>query len=291
MIERKLLNDNSIQVIGTLTDVECKEGATKDGRDYISGKITVKVKEKSLELHFFSMKMTKQGAISKLYNTYSTLDTYRGHRVEISGDIDESKIVNGSEIRRGNTLNARFVNLLKETDSREDSATFSIAGFVKNGLTSVMNRDGTAVIDYGMVLGQANYNNSFAKYLRFNVTPSNQVVVNGITNNFSVGDTVKIDGVLDFNIETITMQEENDFGASQPKTVQRTTRRYVITGGKKIVGDEAYTKEEIDELVLGTEKDDQAQVANRGNNIGGNQSPVGTGTTTAARLSTQPKLI
>ena len=288
MIERKLLTDNNVKVIGTLTDVEVREGSTKDGRDYISGKITIKSNDKSLQMHFFSMKLTKSGSVSKLYNTYSTLDTLRGHRVEVTGEIDESKIVEGTQLRRGNTLNAKFIKVISEVDTKADEASFTFAGFVKDNLACVYEQDGATVKDYIITLGQATYNNGMAKYIRFNVDKANSTAINGIQNNFAVGDSIKIEGSLDFNIETVTNTTQNDFGPDTVKQYQKSTRRYVINSGKKIVDEFAYTQDEINELAIAADADDKKAIADRGNT---NTSVAPTATAATPRTASQPKLI
>lgn len=286
-MERKLINTNTIHIVGTLTDVDLKTAATKDGREYISGNIIVKSNEKDYKIRLFTMKMTKKNEVSKIYNNFLTLSDAINKRISVSGSIDEAKIPENNVIKRGNQLSGQFVNILSSTSEEKDVAEFEIVGFIKQALTAVYEADGVTIKDYSLVIGNPNYNCSLAKYIRLNVDKTNQNAINTLTNSFAVKDTVSFHGNLDFVVETETRVEKNDFGADTVKTFQRNSKRYVIDGGKKLIGDVAYTPAEIEELLVATEQDDNARLSNSNSST---SSPAGTvlGTT---KSSVQPKLI
>ena len=71
MIERKLINDNVLTVVGTLTDATINVSTAANGKDYVRGSVNVKSNDKTISLNFFTMKLTKDNTVSKLYNTYS----------------------------------------------------------------------------------------------------------------------------------------------------------------------------------------------------------------------------
>lgn len=285
-MERKLVNTNTIHIVGTLTDVDLKTAATKDGREYISGNITVKSNEKDYKIRLFTMKMTKKNEVSKIYNNFLTLSDAINKRISVNGSIDEAKIPENNVIKRGNQLSGQFVNILSSTSEEKDIAEFEIVGFIKQALTAVYETDGVTIKDYSLVIGNPNYNCSLAKYIRLNVDKTNQNAINTLTNSFAVKDTVSFHGNLDFIVETETRVEKNDFGADTVKTFQRNSKRYVIDGGKKLIGDVAYTPAEIEELLVATEQDDNARLSSNSNT----PSTAGTvlGTT---KSSVQPKLI
>lgn len=285
-MERKLINTNTIHIVGTLTDVDLKTAATKDGREYISGNIIVKSNEKDYKIRLFTMKMTKKNEVSKIYNNFLTLSDAINKRISVSGSIDEAKIPENNVIKRGNQLSGQFINILSSTSEEKDVAEFEIVGFIKQALTAVYETDGVTIKDYSLVIGNPNYNCSLAKYIRLNVDKTNQNAINTLTNSFAVKDTVSFHGNLDFIVETETRVEKNDFGTDTVKTFQRNSKRYVIDGGKKLIGDAAYTPSEIEELLVATEQDDNARLSN---------SSLSASNTTGAVLGTkssvQPKLI
>ena len=250
MITRKLNNENKIDIVGIMTDAEVKTGVSAKGTEYINGKVTVKVQEtKTYALHFYANKITKDGTISKLYNTYSSLPTYIGRKVSITGSIREAKISAGSEIRYGNSLDLRFINILADGDQTEECAKFSVSGYIIGGLTDVYNEDGTTIRNHIITVGQANYNNSEAIHIRLNVDPKNVAAVNSIRNNFTLNTTVNFKGVLDFRVENQEIVEENDFGGATTRIIQRSTRNYLVQTGKIFHDDnDIYLPEEIKEL-------------------------------------------
>lgn len=286
-MERKLVNTNRIHIVGTLTDVDLKTAATKDGREYISGNIIVKSNEKDYKIRLFTMKMTKKNEVSKIYNNFLTLSDAINKRVSVDGSIDEAKIPENNTIKRGNQLSGQFVNILPLNSEEKDVAEFEIVGFIKQALTAIYEPDGATIKDYSLVIANPNYNCSLAKYIRLNVDKTNQGAINTLINSFAVKDTASFHGNLDFVVETETKIEKSDFGTDTVKTLQRNSRRYVIDGGKKLIGDVAYTPAEIEELLVATEQDDNVRLANSNSNTpnSANLGFVGT------KSSVQPKLI
>ena len=287
MIERNLVSDNLVTVVGTLVDVDSKVATSGSGNEYIRGKVSVRSNNKVLEMNFFTMKMTKSNQVSKLYNTYATLDTLRGKRVSITGYIDEAKVPSNGEIRKGNSLYLRFINVLADTDATPDSATFKVSGFIQEGLKAVYDEDGATVKDYTLVLAQADYTKKRSKQFHFEVNKENTAAINSINERFTVGTTCTLNGNLDFDIETITTQVQNDFGPATTRTTQRSSKRYVVTSGSLVVDDTAYTSEEISELLAGAREDDKAQLER-------SKQSFGTGGVAANEKkpsSAQPKLI
>lgn len=283
MIERALLNENTVTVVGTLVDASANASTSKDGNDYVRGKVSIKSNGKTIELNFFTMKMTKTGAVSKLYNTYMTLGDLKGKRVEVTGYIDEAKVPTNGTIRRGNSLYLRFVKVLSDTDTTPDVASFKISGFIQEGLKAVYNEDGATIKDYNIVVGQSDYKREQAKQFRFNVDPANQAAIDGMNQKFTVGTSAVFAGNLEFDIETKVTQIEQDFGPAITKTNQYSTKRYVITSGSVVVDDTAYTQDEIKILLAGAAEDDKKRLSSR----------QGTGATvsTQTRTTAQPKLI
>lgn len=289
MIERNLLKDNNLRVVGIVTDVSSNISTSKKGQDFIRGKITVNVRDRAIDLNFFAMKLTKANTVNKMFESYSTLNELIGQRVQINGYIDESKFVSGNSVRHGNSLYARFINVVGE--GVEDEATFKVTGFIQEGLKAVYEDDGATVKDYNLVLGQATYNNSSAKLFHFNVDKTNVAAISSINERFTVGVTATLCGDLDFDVETKKQVIEQDFGPALTKTSQRSIRRYVVTSGSLVADDMAYTPDEISELLANAQTEDQALI-----NSAANNSNVGIGVPVTSqptvRASTaQPKLI
>ena len=149
--------------------------------------------------------------------------------------------------------------------------------------------DGATIKDYVIVLGQADYKNTMTKQIRLNVDKANQMAVNSLNEKFTKGVSCVFNGNLDFDIETITTEEPQDFGPAIHKTIQRSIKRYVISSGSIIPDETAYTQAEIDELNKGADEDDATVLKTRG-------TVAGTGGTVAVQQTNKspyarPKLI
>lgn len=286
MIERNLIRDNALHIIGTLVDVNLREDQSKAGKDYIRGKISVKTNSQVIELNLFTMKLTKGGEVSKLYNTYATLDSLKNRRVSVEGYIDEASIPAGNEVRKGNSLYARFISPLAANDTREDSATFEVSGFIKEGLKAIYASDGATIKDYELRLAQSNYQKTAALEFRFNVNKENQNAIDSLNEKFTVNTSCTLSGVLDFDVENVTTTIANDFGPSTTNTYQVSTRRYVIVSGSLVADESAYTQEEIDELLEGSRKKDLETL-----NARSTTSDTTTRISNVKPSSAQPKLI
>lgn len=251
---------NKQTVIGTLADVaiDRKTSAATAGKpsvNYLIGKFTVKVvranEEQLIDIAIkYTTEMTKAGAQNKNYATLIKLADQVGRRVSVTCELEENKFVNQDKLIKTNRLTMSFINFLTATDVKEDEATFDVEGFVVEQLHPAMRRknDETYISHYEMKIAQANWTGKLAKVLTFAVDVENQAAIDFITNNYLNGNTVRLFGNIDYQVETVTTTQEVDFGAPITRTYQNTLKLFKINKGNK---DETkpFTGEEIDELV------------------------------------------
>ena len=94
--ENKLLRENSIKIVGRLTDAQVTLGNRKDnGQGYISVDATVvsliNGVSNEFKVNFYTNQLTKDGKQSKLYDSYNKLPEMIGKKVEIDGEIRENR--------------------------------------------------------------------------------------------------------------------------------------------------------------------------------------------------------
>src|SRR5574344_2679430 len=84
---------NNVEVVGTIKNVDLRLGMSNAGKDYISGKVDVEVREKDkinvITVRVFSLKLKKDGNENGLYKGYKTvMDEYNtGDKVRITGSL------------------------------------------------------------------------------------------------------------------------------------------------------------------------------------------------------------
>ena len=106
------LKMNKVNVNGVLTEVNTEVKTDKNGKEYIGGKIVVKCVlegvENLIEMRVFSYKMTKAGAVSKLFTAYSNLEGLINRRVRVEGEFREEKMVDQTSgtVRAFNSISA-----------------------------------------------------------------------------------------------------------------------------------------------------------------------------------------
>lgn len=252
--------ENRIDIIGTLESNNLIKDTSPKVGAYIRGDMVIKVqhpKPMSIPISYFAGALTKDNKPRKLYSQLENLRV--GQRIAISGQIQDNKFwdaTRGSLVKT-KRLGLVFINPVKESD--EDKAEFVFSGFVAENLKEVVDRDGV-VTGLSIKIAQADYQGTRALVIPFNVDPKNSAAIRHIEENYTVRKSVKVSGVLDYNIITETREEAVDFGAPIVRTFQRNISNLIITGGTA-VSDGAYEVEDISILLEGDKTDDERVMA------------------------------
>lgn len=250
-----LTRENKVEIIGTLDSINVVKDTTASVGPYIRGSMVISVtspKQMNIPLNFFAAATTKEGKPRKLYGQLETLQ--QGSRVNITAQIQDNKFWDQArgQLVKTKRLSVVFINNVRAGD--EDKAVFTYSGFINKPLRETFNKEGEPV-GYEIDIAQANYLNSRAEIVTFNVDPKDTRSVNYITSEYTSGKTVKISGDLDYDIKTETVEEEVDFGKPQIRTFQRNISNLMITGGA-YVEEGIYDKSDIDMLLAGDLADD-----------------------------------
>ena len=266
---------NTVKIIGTLVEANLKEGMTKPSAErpsnkYINGDLVVKVcnpangTEMMIDVPVFVSELKKDRTVSKVFTALQKIESEIGRRLEINAALSENKFYsdrNGAIIKT-NRLRMAFYSVLPVGDTKEDCATFSINGFIVEPLREKVNRDG-ALVCYELKLGQSDYSERKAEIYTITVDANNTSAADYIRDNYQKGDTVTLNGFINYNVETVTVKQEAEFGEPIVKTYQNTTKQFVCVSGKKEL--DGYTDEVIANLITGAKEDD-AEILNKAKN-------------------------
>ena len=266
-MENKLFRTNTFKVVGRLLNTDVRTGTLKsNGQEYISIDVTVQStiggKNNEFEISLFANKLTKDGKPSQLYTSYSKLPELVNKKVEISGDIRENRYFssNLNQIISTQQLNGRWVRGV--ADSSADEATYELGGFIVKSLVERQNKAGE-VYRYDLTIAQSNYAGNGLSMYTLHVDPSRRDILAGVE-GYNVGDTVRLNGSLNFTVETVTAASNNDGGFGEPVTRTYTNRQrsFFIEGGSAPIQDDtAYDNVTIKTLIDAYNANDVALTA------------------------------
>lgn len=273
-----LLKQNTFKVVGRLVSQDLKILNKKsDGTGFISGNIIVEANldgaKNEFEISFYANEKTQDGKVSALYTQYSKLGELVGKKIEVSGDIRESRFwsSNANQMVSAQKLSGRFVHGVAETTN--DEGTWEIGGFVVEGLKERTNKDGD-IYRYDLTLGQANYRGDSMSRFVLHINPADAEIVAGV-GRYSVGQTVQVNGDLRFIVTEVRSERKNEGGFGEPvvKVFTNRQRNFFITGGSApitSVENGMYSSDIIRNLVAAYKAAD-VQLAEKGKNGGGSQ--------------------
>lgn len=254
-MENSLFAKNTIKIVGHLVSAEIKTGNRKDnGAGFITVNAIVQSniegKTNEYEVSFSASQMTKDGKVSQLYTSYSKMKELEGRKVQIDGDMRENRYWSTrlNQLVSGQTLNGKFVKGVVE--STPDEATFEMGGFVLAQPVEKTNKS-NEIYRYDVKLGQANWRGDNMNVFVLHVRPEDRAIIEGVK-TYNVGDTVRLTGTLNFIVETITKEVNNEggFGAPIVKTFTNRQKNFWITGGSAAIKDEtAYPAATVRALV------------------------------------------
>lgn len=278
-MENKLFRTNTFKVVGRLLNTDVRTGTLKsNGQEYISVDVTVQStiggKNNEFEISLFANKLTKDGKPSQLYTSYSKLPELVNKKVEISGEIRENRYFssNLNQIISTQQLNGRWVRGV--ADSSTDEATYELGGFIVKSLVERQNKAGE-VYRYDLTIAQSNYAGNGLSMYTLHVDPSRRDILAGVE-GYNVGDTVRLNGNLNFTVETVVAASNNDGGFGEPVTRTYTNRQrnFFIEGGSAPVQDDtAYDSVTIKTLIDAYKANDVALTA-KGSTSTSSAAPV-----------------
>jgi hypothetical protein len=257
--------ENKVYIEGILAEVDIKEGSfVRDGSnvDYISGDIKVKVsqelngetKDIEVPVNMYATKLTKKGTPNPAYKSIKALTTdftsiaaaggeAGADRVRLTGDLVENAFPGrNGDITSYPRVRASFVNKINASDCTP-KATFTIELVVASKNPEV-DKDGVETGRY-VVKGIVPQYGGKVDVMDF--IGMSKGVVDALSKYWTVGETFRAQGKLNFTSTTRTVTTEVDFGEPDVKTYTSHVSELVITGGSQtpLEGDFAFDGNEI----------------------------------------------
>lgn len=238
---------NRVVIVGTLKELDIREGTTADRRDYVSGTATIgveqeiagKMYENEIPVRMFSMRYKKDGSPNRMYNTIvgykDSLTSLAScpenkpelaSKVAITGGRLRENIWLGREgnIRTGFEVEANFIN--PPRSDMDEGAHFELSGVVMNRIPE-LDTNGEETGRLKVKFAIVGYNG------RVDVIDliAQDNAATFIQSNWNDGDTVDLTGAININQSTKTWYEEQGFGEPIKRVRTETRRELIILGG------------------------------------------------------------
>ena len=276
MLESK---ENSVKIEGILSEIDLEAGSyMKDGKsvDKIGGSIKVRVTqmlngekvELDIPVYMFANKLTNKGTANPAYASIERVMNEYKSIAAVGIDAADRIRITGAQIRmneyygqNGNLnsyprINASFVTKITDLSKYNPEATFA-AIFAIGSMGYETDKDGVEIPNRYKIRGIMPQYGGSVDVIDFFATSPN--VIDAVSSYWEQGDTVKINGKLNFTSKTEEKIVEVDFGEPRIERKTVSVSELIITGGSQtpLEGDFAFDMDEIHNAL----EDRQARLA------------------------------
>ena len=259
--------ENSVKIEGILSEIDLEVGSyMKDNKtvEKIGGSIKVRVNqmlngvetELDIPVYMFANKLTNKGtpnpayaSIERVMNEYKSIAAVgidAADRVRITGaNIRMNEYYGqGDKLNSYPRINASFVTKITDMSKFAPEATFS-AIFAIGNMGYETDKDGVQIPDRFKIRGIMPQYGGSVDVIDFFATSPN--VIDAVSSYWEQGDTVKINGKLNFSSKTEETVVQVDFGEPRIERKTVSVSELIITGGSQtpLEGDFAFDMDEI----------------------------------------------
>ena len=264
MLESK---ENSVKIEGILSEIDLETGSyIKDGKtvEKIGGSIKVRVNqmlngeetELDIPVFMFANKMTNKGTPNPAYASIERVMNEYKSIAAVGMDAADRVRITGANIRmneyygqNGNLnsyprINASFVTKITDMSKYAPEATFS-AIFAIGNMGYETDKDGVEISNRFKIRGIMPQYGGTVDVIDFFATTPN--VIDAVSSYWEQGDTVKVNGKLNFTSRTEETVTQVDFGEPRIEKKTISVSELIITGGSQtpLDGDFAFDSDEI----------------------------------------------
>ena len=264
MLESK---ENSVKIEGILSEIDLEAGSyVKDGKtvEKIGGSIKVRVNqmlngeetELDIPVFMFANKMTNKGTPNPAYASIERVMNEYKSIAAVGMDAADRVRITGANIRmneyygqNGNLnsyprINASFVTKITDMSKYAPEATFS-AIFAIGNMGYETDKDGVEISNRFKIRGIMPQYGGTVDVIDFFATTPN--VIDAVSSYWEQGDTVKVNGKLNFTSRTEETVTQVDFGEPRIEKKTISVSELIITGGSQtpLDGDFAFDSDEI----------------------------------------------
>ena len=264
MLESK---ENSVKIEGILSEIDLEAGSyVKDNKtvEKIGGSIKVRVTqaingtdtELDIPVFMFANKLTNKGTPNPAYASIERVMNEYKSIAAVGADAADRVRITGANIRmneyygqNGNLnsyprINASFVTKITDMSKYTPEATFS-AIFAIGSMGYETDKEGVEIANRYKIRGIMPQYGGSVDVIDFFATSPN--VIDAVSSYWEQGDTVKINGKLNFTSKTEETLVEVDFGEPRVERKTISVSELIITGGSQtpLEGDFAFDMDEI----------------------------------------------
>lgn len=264
MLESK---ENSVKIEGILSEIDIEAGTyVKDGKtvEKIGGSIKVRVNqtlngeetELDIPVFLFANKLTNKNTPNPAYASIERVMSEFKSIAAVGIDAADRVRITGANIRmneyygQAGTLNSypringSFVTKITDMSKYSPEATFS-AIFAIGSMGYETDKDGVDIPNRYKIRGIMPQYGGSVDVIDFLATSPN--VIDAVSSYWEQGDTVKINGKLNFSSKTEETVTQVDFGEPRIEKKTVSVSELIITGGSQtpLEGDFAFDMDEI----------------------------------------------
>ena len=229
---------NVVMVEGILTENRLDFRNIASGKA-IGGDLLLQVSQSNIvPINFFAAEKKKSGGKNKIYESLLTVkDDFKSAAKHGNADADKIRLTNArlesNEFysAAGNLIStfrvrSNFVN--RVTGDFEPGISFQVEAYIQGITEEIVNDEVTGRL---VIKGIVPMYGGRISLLTFFVEEANGIKY--IQDNYSVGDTVKLAGVINNHVEKVEKTEEMEFGDDIVNTYQKVKRELIVTRGSK----------------------------------------------------------
>lgn len=265
-------SENRVKIEGILSEINLTDGEfMRDNKamPYIRGQIKIRVTydykghpfDIDVPVEVFVTKWTKTGTINP---AYKSIEDVRDNFVSIAAaggeeNADRVRITSGQltenafyaqsgELVSQTRISTSFISKIKKEDCKPE-ATFVTQMAIGN-IIDEMDAEGMPTGSL-LIKGVIVQYNERADLVTYRVSHElNPQAVDYIRSNWNQGDTVRINGIMNFSAKTVATEIESEFGDSVTEYRTVSVRELLITGGSAPQDEElAYPAAEIGRIL------------------------------------------
>lgn len=249
---------NVVMVEGILTENRLDFRNIASGKA-IGGDLLLQVSQSNIvPINFFAAEKKKSGGKNKIYESLLTVkDDFKSAAKHGNSDADKIRITNArlesNEFysAAGNLIStfrvrSNFVN--RVTGDFEPGISFQVEAYVQGIAEEIVNDEVTGRL---IIKGIVPMYGGRVSLLTFFVEEANGIKY--IQDNYSVGDTVKLAGVINNHVEKVEKTEEMEFGDDIVNTYQKVKRELIVTRGSKPYEENAFDTDLIKKAMVDRE--------------------------------------
>lgn len=234
------LKKNTVNISGILIAKEFKTGQNKNGQEYLSAKLVVRVGANEHKVEFYANKLTKDGNVSKLYDSLKTVvNEYKSaeqvgldnaDRVHITNaEVSMNRFLdeNSGELKESRKINGKFCSRHVGGDFIE-KADFELLGVI-HSVQQVHNEDGDPEFVKIKLIIDKDYNN---KIDLIDVVIRDADALDYVIENFTKGKILKTSGDIIHRREVAAVQKAtNGFGTPKQMNNGKTINELLASYG------------------------------------------------------------